>query len=97
MLCSGHYKEYLVGLINKNHIDPVVIMTVDELKKLLRRREMSCPKMSSNELEANYRKRLIKVTSLICETRHFHTQKDLVVGCFFNFFVVVLCFTVLCH
>ena len=78
MLCSGHYKEYLVGLINKNHIDPVVIMTVDELKKLLKRREVTCPKVSSNEMEANYRKRLIKVMSSICETRHFYTQQDLV-------------------
>lgn len=59
-LCLTHYKEYLVGLINKNNIDPVTSMTLDETKKLLARVEVQCPKMTKNENEASYRKRFIK-------------------------------------
>jgi hypothetical protein len=60
--CRTHYKEYLVGLINKNNIDPVTAMTLEELKKLLLRAEIACPKLSKIETEINFRNRLIKVS-----------------------------------
>ncbi|KAL8619465.1 hypothetical protein ACOMHN_011816 [Nucella lapillus] len=60
-LCVMHYKEYLVGLINRHHVDPVTILTLDELKTLLKRCDLPAPKPSTNETQANYRKRLVKL------------------------------------
>ncbi|KAL5021065.1 hypothetical protein ScPMuIL_000220 [Solemya velum] len=39
-LCSNHYKEYLVGLINKHKVDPASILTNAELKICLTRHDV---------------------------------------------------------
>ena len=57
----SHYKEYLVGLINKNKVDPVDIMGVQELERCFARRGKQAPK-PRNESEGQYRKRLAQVT-----------------------------------
>ncbi|XP_052234054.1 uncharacterized protein LOC127846658 isoform X8 [Dreissena polymorpha] len=59
-LCSNHYKEYLVSLINKNKIDPIEIMDMDALKILIERDEKQMPPLNKNETEAAYRKRIEK-------------------------------------
>ncbi|KAK3603441.1 hypothetical protein CHS0354_009421 [Potamilus streckersoni] len=59
-LCVGHYKEYLVGMINKNKLDPVSIMSADKLKIFIERNEKHVPKRANNENEAHYRTKLIK-------------------------------------
>ena len=56
----SHYKEYLVGLINKNKVDPVDIMGVQELERCFARRGKQAPK-PRNESEGQYRKRLAQV------------------------------------
>ena len=62
----SHYKEYLVGLINKNKVDPVDIMGVQELERCFARRGKQAPK-PRNENEGQYRKRLAQVTdNLLC-------------------------------
>lgn len=61
VMCRLHYKEYLVGLINKNNIDPAMSMNIEELRKVLARGEMNVPKQKHNESSAAYHKRIIKV------------------------------------
>lgn len=57
-LCMIHYKEYLVSLINKRNLDPVAIMSVEAMKRLIEREEKKVPERKGNEAEAKYRKRL---------------------------------------
>ncbi|KAK3086203.1 hypothetical protein FSP39_015157 [Pinctada imbricata] len=61
-LCLTHYKEYLVGLINKNKLDPVHMMKVEELVRLIERDEKTPPQKKGTDREAQYRKRLIQVS-----------------------------------
>ena len=77
-----------MGLINRNHLDPADVMTIDEIKTLLKRREISCPKVSSNESEANFHKRLIKVIvySLGCHSRGVFVK--IVFMCFVGVFLL---------
>lgn len=56
-----HYKEYLVGLINKNKVDPVDIMGVKELERCFIRMGKQAPKLNKNENEQQYKKRLAQV------------------------------------
>ena len=56
-----HYKEYLVGLINKNKLDPVDIMGVRELDRCFARMGKLAPKLNKNENEPQYKLRLAKV------------------------------------
>ncbi|XP_063439379.1 uncharacterized protein LOC134720797 [Mytilus trossulus] len=57
-LCKIHYKEYLVSLINKRNVDPVAMMSVDAIKRLIEREEKKVPEKKANETDAKYRKRL---------------------------------------
>ncbi|KAI0211252.1 E3 ubiquitin-protein ligase RNF31 [Lamellibrachia satsuma] len=59
-LCETHYKEYLVSLINKNAIDPVVIMSTQELKRLLTNAGKSAPQKARRESGERYHKKLIE-------------------------------------
>ncbi|WAR13488.1 RNF31-like protein [Mya arenaria] len=59
-LCMGHYKEYLVGLINKHGIDPLETMTVDQMKVLIERMEKQMPPLGKNEAVDRYRRRVEK-------------------------------------
>ena len=56
-----HYKEYLVSLINKHNIDPLVIMDTDELKVQCTRSEKDVINKRRKESTEQYRKRLIQV------------------------------------
>ncbi|KAL3860237.1 hypothetical protein ACJMK2_010391 [Sinanodonta woodiana] len=60
-LCVGHYKEYLVGLINKDKLDPVSIMSTDKLKIFIERNEKHVPKRANNENDVHYRQKLIQM------------------------------------
>lgn len=60
-LCQIHYKEYLVGLINKNKLDPVDIMGVRELDRCFARMGKLAPKLNKNENEPQYKLRLAKL------------------------------------
>ncbi|XP_069114483.1 uncharacterized protein [Argopecten irradians] len=57
-LCVNHYKEYLVGILNKNRADPINILMVDEMKNLLEREEKNVPSQKEGERDGHYRKRL---------------------------------------
>ncbi|KAJ8303183.1 hypothetical protein KUTeg_019579 [Tegillarca granosa] len=57
-LCLLHYKEYLVGLIRQHKIDPVAIMTLDEMINLLKREEKHVSQRKQQETDPQYRKRL---------------------------------------
>ena len=62
LLSRIHYKEYLVGLINKHSIDPVVMMNTDELKRQLTKLNKQEPdKQEDGESDQEYRTRLIEV------------------------------------
>ncbi|OWF56472.1 uncharacterized protein LOC110446780 [Mizuhopecten yessoensis] len=57
-LCINHYKEYLVGILNKNKADPINILTLDEMKNLLEREEKNIPPQKEGERDTQYRRRL---------------------------------------
>lgn len=59
-LCGSHYKEYLVNLINRNKVDPVYIMDVSEMIRLIEREEKTPPQRKPTYQESQYRKKLIQ-------------------------------------
>ncbi|XP_033753784.1 LOW QUALITY PROTEIN: E3 ubiquitin-protein ligase RNF31-like [Pecten maximus] len=58
-LCVIHYKEYLVGVLNKNKADPINILSVNEMKNLLEREEKNIPLQRDEERDGQYRRRLV--------------------------------------
>ncbi len=77
-ICSLHYKEYLVGLINRNNIDPVVIMDEQQLKIQLNRLNKNVPKRKQNEAEKEYKKRLLQVGAYYCASGNIYATFNLV-------------------
>lgn len=57
-LCVNHYKEFLVGTLNTNKADPVNILSLEEMKRLLEREEKNIPTLKEGERESHYRKRI---------------------------------------
>lgn len=62
LLLRSHYKEYLVNLINRNKVDPVYIMDVSEMIRLIEREEKTPPQRKPTYQESQYRKKLIQVS-----------------------------------
>ena len=58
---SVHYCEYLVGLINRNGIDPAEVMVERELILLLEKEEKEIPRKKNQETSNDYRHRLLQV------------------------------------
>jgi len=56
----------LVSLINKHKIDPVDIMSLQKMKLVFERNEVTLPKMPQNETEARYKSRLQQVYMYKC-------------------------------
>ncbi|KAK6982277.1 E3 ubiquitin-protein ligase rnf31, partial [Biomphalaria glabrata] len=48
-LCELHYKEYLVYIINKNKLDPVVLMSKEQMTVLIQRYDLKVPPQKPNE------------------------------------------------
>lgn len=65
IFCRTHYKEYLVSLINKHKIDPLEIMSLQQMKILIQRNELEPPKLQANSTEERYRKLVIQVNSYL--------------------------------
>ncbi|XP_013410818.1 uncharacterized protein LOC106173998 [Lingula anatina] len=59
-LCEIHYKEYLVSLINRHHIDPLIILSLNEIKVVLGRVDKQPLKRNKGEKDPDYKKRLIE-------------------------------------
>jgi len=57
-----HYKEYLVGLVNRHGIDPAEVMTAEELTMLLERAQKKVPRRGRDESISQYTKRLLDVS-----------------------------------
>ncbi|XP_078490746.1 E3 ubiquitin-protein ligase RNF31 [Ciona intestinalis] len=69
-LCEVHYKEYLVILINKNHLDPATVFTGDELETCLHREEHPMPhKQDMNDVQ--YHEKLL---SIVCTYPLIHAK-----------------------
>ena len=60
IVCRVHYKEYLVTEINKVRIDPVTIMTVAEIARVVQRVGIQCNQRPGED-DATYKGRLLKV------------------------------------
>jgi len=58
-----HYKEYLVGLVIRNGIDPAEVMSAEELTVLLERAQKKIPRRGRDESVAQYTRRLLDVSS----------------------------------
>ncbi|XP_071091863.1 E3 ubiquitin-protein ligase RNF31-like isoform X1 [Haliotis cracherodii] len=57
-LCSVHYKEYLVGLINRHKLDPVNIMSSEQMHRLISRTEIAEQKKNDTETQIQFNNRL---------------------------------------
>jgi len=62
-LCRLHYIEYLVNLIVKNKLDPVVAMDVKDLALELERNKLKTPENMPYENEDQYKAKLKKMVS----------------------------------
>lgn len=56
-----HYIEYLCGLIRKKHIDPIKMLTADDLETVVRRAAKKLPPNCFGTPRDIYRKRLLQV------------------------------------
>ena len=56
-----HYKEYLVGLVNRHGIDPALVMTAEELCTLLERAEKKTRRRKRDESVSQHTRRLLDV------------------------------------
>lgn len=56
-----HYIEYLCGLIRQNDIDPLDILTADDLETLVRRENKRMPPRPFGLVEGIYRQYLLQV------------------------------------
>jgi hypothetical protein len=60
-LCEVHYKEYLVGLINKHGIDPVTVWSLDDMENELKRYNKVLPVAIHCQTETERKSALIRV------------------------------------
>ncbi|BFZ13030.1 hypothetical protein BsWGS_16069 [Bradybaena similaris] len=60
-LCEIHYKEYLVCLINRHKLDPVILMSKEEMANLLQKYDLQAPKQKAKETPEEYTVHLVKV------------------------------------
>lgn len=54
VLCRTHFIEYLVKLIGRHKLDPVVILDLNEVQQELRRRGKPLPIRASGQTDADY-------------------------------------------
>ncbi|XP_065676826.1 E3 ubiquitin-protein ligase RNF31-like isoform X2 [Hydra vulgaris] len=57
-LCKLHYIEYLVALVNKNNLDPVLILSIEDLNVVLTRSYKVLLKQNENEAIEEFHERL---------------------------------------
>ena len=71
--CRDHYKEYLVQLINVNQLDPIDIMSTQEVIILLKREEVDFRTKAGGETDDQYDAYLRQVVKQripnLCKTR----------------------------
>ena len=71
--CRDHYKEYLVQLINVNQLDPIDIMSTQEVIILLKREEVDFRPKAGGETDDQYDVHLRQVVKQripnLCNTR----------------------------
>ncbi|XP_054722576.1 uncharacterized protein LOC129232456 [Uloborus diversus] len=63
-LCRTHYLEYLAELMRKHRVDPLSIMTIQDLQLMLRKARITVPEKVKGETEDDYYDRLVKYVSL---------------------------------
>jgi len=72
-MCRIHYKEYLVGLVNRHGIDPAEVMTMEELTVLLERAEKKLPRRARDETITQRTRQLLDVCSTVFLLLDIHT------------------------
>ncbi|XP_025833918.1 uncharacterized protein LOC108736579 isoform X3 [Agrilus planipennis] len=60
-LCRAHYLEYLCSLIKKNSLDPISILSADDLETVVRRAAKKLPPNAFGTPREVYRKRLAQI------------------------------------
>jgi E3 ubiquitin-protein ligase RNF31 len=60
-VCKAHYVEYLGLLIWQNHLDPISILSTDDLEVIIRRAYKKHPGRPYPTSDEDFRKRLLKV------------------------------------
>ncbi|RWS14563.1 IBR domain containing protein-like protein [Dinothrombium tinctorium] len=66
-LCKNHYIEYLSELIRKNKVDPIAILTEDEMVHLLRRANIKLPIKTNAEVHLNNLRQIIQEELPLCQ------------------------------
>ena len=61
MCFRSHYVEYLGTLIRRNRLDPIEIMTNDDLEVIIRRANEPLPPRAPGETPEEYRPKLLQV------------------------------------
>ncbi|XP_037912727.1 E3 ubiquitin-protein ligase lubel isoform X2 [Hermetia illucens] len=60
-LCRNHYIEYLIFLIIDNNIDPIEILSTDDLEIVIKRASKRIPPRPYGMVEGLYRRELLKI------------------------------------
>ncbi|XP_059156030.1 E3 ubiquitin-protein ligase lubel-like isoform X2 [Physella acuta] len=60
-LCELHYKEYLVDIINRHRLDPLLLMSKDEMLTLMKRHDLPVPAALATEAQETYIASLSKI------------------------------------
>ena len=57
----GHYIEYLGLLISQNHLDPVSVLSNDDLETIIKRAHKKVPSKPYGTKDADFRLKLLQV------------------------------------
>ena len=58
----AHYIEYLCGLVRDNALDPVIVLSADDLETIVRRAHKRLPPRAYGTPDAKYREALLQVS-----------------------------------
>jgi len=62
LIGRAHYIEYLCGLVRDNALDPVIVLSADDLETIVRRAHKRLPPRAYGMPEAKYREALLQVS-----------------------------------
>jgi len=85
----AHYVEYLGLLIWQNHLDPISILSTDDLEVIIRRAYKKHPGRPYPTSDEDFRKRLLKVWTNKCYINIFRLLKLLSHDAPYNLFQVI--------
>lgn len=77
----AHYIEYLCGLVRDNALDPVIVLSSDDLETIVRRAHKRLPPRAYGMPDAKYREALLQV-SFVRRARRKDVRHAVISQCF---------------